>query len=78
MTELQARLMRVPVNRLPLVAEVIEAILDAANDDEAAEDAADLAIIEARKSEPTRPFDEFVAELHAERMALAERELMLA
>jgi hypothetical protein len=59
--QVEAALKALPVNLLP---EVYEYLLNLA------EDAEDLAAIEARKNEPTRPIEEFFAELDAEEAKL--------
>jgi hypothetical protein len=54
--QVEAALKALPVNLLPEVYAYLQ---------ELAEDAADLATIEARQNEPTRPIEEFFAELDA-------------
>jgi hypothetical protein len=58
--QVEAALKAVPVNLLP---EVYQYLL------ELAEEAEDLAMIEARRNEPTRPVEGFFAELDAEEAA---------
>jgi hypothetical protein len=58
--QVEVALKALPVNLLPQVYEYLRNL---------AEDAEDLASIEARQNEPTRPAEEFFAELDAEEAA---------
>jgi hypothetical protein len=57
--QIEAVLKDMPVDLLPTVYSYLVELL---------EEAEDIAILDARKNEPTRPFSEFVAELEREHL----------
>lgn len=65
-SDLQSRLLRVPIERLPLVADLLEEFIAAPTDEEA-EDALDAAIIVSRKDEEMEPLEDAIKELRAAR-----------